>query len=92
MESTIEISTKKYHPYKGSYNLTGLVSANYYKAGNNYYGAKVLFFITNCPNRYQAKKAAILASKTLETNNFDNYNHEKMPLTKVIEFNEFMKN
>jgi len=57
----METSTKKYKDNgskKHNYLMTGIVSANYQKQGEYYMGVKILCFISNCPNRYYARKAA----------------------------------
>ncbi len=86
-----DITTKQ---YKCDYGLTGLFTTNYHKIGDYYMGVKVLFFITNCPNRYYAKKAVNYLLKYSincygwNREYFDNCKDTKMPQTKIIPFSD----
>lgn len=84
----MQVQTKA---YKCDYEMTGLLSTNYHKKNGLYMGVKVLCFITNCPNRYYARKAAnYMMKKTIKEHgvHFDNKTSNEMPKTVIIPFSD----
>ena len=97
----MKITTKDYkrtttegRTSKWDWDVTGLLSANYHVAHGRYEGVKVLVFITNCPNRYYARKAVnwILKRRVQQHGwtqyRFDRMNNKQMPETEIIPFSD----
>jgi hypothetical protein len=95
----MEVTTKTYKSGlttgAGPAGVTGMFTANYHKSDTgSYYGVKVLLFVTNCPNRYWARKAVIcwLKGKVLTygygRSYFDNQTSKTMHETQIIPFTD----